>query len=680
MVIKVEIFDIYTGICELFKYDCLIFSSILTISKFASFKSMIHPSTIEEIKNRIDIVEVIGDFVTLKRSGSSYRALSPFTNERTPSFFVVPAKGIFKDFSSGKGGDAITFVMEVDGLSYVEALKYLASKYGIEVKEEEQSDEALEAQNKRESLYIVLNYANEYFQDVLHSTEEGKSIGLSYFKERGFNDGTIKKFQLGYSKEIWNGLLNEATKKGYKKELLAEAGLAIEKEGRSYDRFRSRVMFPIHNVSGKTIAFGGRKLSNTDKSAKYINSPETELYLKSKVLYGLFQSKNAIRKEDHCFLVEGYTDVMSMHQAGLENVVASSGTALTQDQVKLIGRYTKNVIVIFDGDTAGIKASMRGIDMLLEGDLDVKAVALPKGEDPDSYAKKLSSSDFREFVSKESQDIIRFKTRVLLDETGNDPVKKAGVIKEIIASIAKIGDPVKRTIYIKECSELLSISESILISEQNKILINTRKSRLNREPVSELELPTPPVHDEITDKTDIAKIIELQEKESVRLLVNYGKNKIQTRALNDVHQISYFLNEADEIQFSNNIYRKIVDTFREKLREGEVIDGEYFRYHEDEEIRKTVIDLSADKYEISENWSKKYQIYVPKETEFLRDATYTNVLRLKFRIIQQLIEEETKKLNETTDEHSIDELLDDINELKKVSVEIANILGNVIIG
>ncbi|MEM6736081.1 MAG: DNA primase [Bacteroidota bacterium] len=640
---------------------------------------MIHPSTIEEIKNRIDIVEVIGDFVTLKRSGSSYKALSPFTNEKTPSFYVVPSKGIFKDFSSGKGGDAITFVMEVDGLSYVEALKYLAGKYGIEIKEEEQSDEALQAQNKRESLYIVLNYANEYFQEVLHSTEEGNSIGLSYFKERGFNDGTIKKFQLGYSKEIWDGLLNQAIKKGYKEELLAEAGLIIEKEGRSYDRFRSRVMFPIHNVSGKTIAFGGRKLSSTDKSAKYINSPETELYLKSKVLYGLFQSKNAIRKEDHCFLVEGYTDVISMHQAGLENVVASSGTALTLDQVKLIRRYTKNVIVIFDGDAAGIKASMRGIDMLLEGDLNVKAVALPQGEDPDSYAKKLSSLGFREFVSKEAQDIIRFKTKVLLDETGNDPIKKAGVIKDIIASIAKIGDPVKRTIYIKECSELLSISESILISEQNKILVDTRKSQHIREPVSELEVPTP-LHDEIIDKTDIAKIIELQERESVRLLVNYGKNKIQTRALNDVHQISYFLNEADEIQFSNKIYRKIVDTFREKLKEGEVIDGEYFRYHEDEEIRKTVIDLSADKYEISENWTKKYKIYVPKETEFLKDATYTNVLRLKFRIVQQLIQEETKKLNETTDDHSIDELLDDINELKKVSVEIANVLGNVIIG
>lgn len=640
---------------------------------------MIHPSTIEEIKNRIDIVEVVGDFVTLKRSGSSFKALSPFTNEKTPSFYVVPSKGIFKDFSSGKGGDAITFVMEVDGLSYVEALKYLAGKYDIEVKEEEQSDEALQAQNKRESLYIVLNYASEYFQNTLHTSEEGKSIGLSYFKEREFTEETIKKFELGYSKEIWDGLINEAQQKGYKKELLAEAGLIIDKDGKSYDRFRSRVMFPIHNVSGKTIAFGGRKLSKTDKSAKYINSPETELYIKSKVLYGLFQSKNAIRKEDNCFLVEGYTDVISMHQSGIENVVASSGTALTEDQVKLIRRYTGNVTVIFDGDAAGIKASMRGIDMLLEGDLNVKAVALPEGEDPDSYAKNLGAVGFKDFVAEEAQDIIRFKTKVLLDETGNDPVKKAGVIKDIIASITKISDPVKRTVYIKECSDLLGIAESVLIAEQNKILIDSRRNQ-NKLPISESEIPIQEEVEVALDKTDIAKVIELQERESVRLLVNYGKNKIHTRELNDEYQISYFLNEADEIQFTNDTYRKIVETFREKLREGEIIDGEYLLTHEDEQVRRTVIDLSADKYEISENWSEKYQIHVPRETEFLRDATYTNILRLKFRIVQQLIQEETKKLKETTDEQEIDELLDDVNELKKVSVEIANILGNVIVG
>lgn len=640
---------------------------------------MIHPNTIDEIKNRIDIVDVVGDYVTLKRSGSSYKALSPFGNEKTPSFYVVPSKGIFKDFSSGKGGDAISFIMEIDGLSYVEALKYLAGKYGIEVVEEEQSDEAQEAQNKRESLYIVLGFASQYFQDVLHTTDEGKSIGLSYFKERGFTEETIKKFELGYTREIWDGLLNEAVSKGYNKDLLVEAGLVVDKDGKTYDRFRSRVMFPIHNVSGKTIAFGGRKLSSTDKSAKYINSPETELYFKSKVLYGMFQGKNTIRKEDNCFLVEGYTDVISMHQAGIENVVSSSGTALTEDQVKLIRRYTENVTVLFDGDQAGVKASLRGIDLLLEGDLNVKAVALPDGEDPDSYAKTLGATGFRDYVLEEAQDIIRFKTKVLLGETGNDPVKKAGVIKDIVSSIAKIADPVKRTVYIKECSDLLGIAESVLISEQNKILIQKRKGHKS-EYVPEPEFPISEPAEQVEDGLDIVKIIELQERESIRVLVNYGKNKIQSRELQDQYLIDYFLNESEEIQFTNETYRKIVDVFKEKLREGEVIDGTYLLDHEDKEVRQTVVDLITPKFEISDNWKDKYQIHVPLETEFLRDVTYTNVLRMKFRILQQLIQEESDKLKEAKNELEIDELLDDINDLKKMNLEIAKILGNVLVG
>ncbi|NQZ79277.1 MAG: toprim domain-containing protein, partial [Ekhidna sp.] len=356
---------------------------------------------------------------------------------------------------------------------------------------------------------------------------------------------------------------------------------------------------------------------------------------------------------------------------------------LTEDQVKLIRRYSENVTVIFDGDQAGIKASMRGIDLLLQGDLNVKAVALPEGEDPDSYAKQLGAGGFRDYVGEEAQDIIRFKTKVLLDDTGNDPVKKAGVIKDIVSSITKINDPVKRTVYIKECSDLLGIAESVLVAEQNKILIENRKSqkKLDRpEPAFEEVPPFPMEQEQLVDNLDIAKIIEFQEKESIRVLVNYGKNKIQTREMQDQNLIEYFLNEADEIQFTNETYRRIVEIFREKLDQGEIIDGEYLLNHEDEEIKKTVIDLSTEKYEISENWSEKYQIYVPRETEFLRDVTYTNVLRLKFRILQQLIEEETNKLKHTTDEVEIDELLDDINELKKISVEIAKTLGNVLIG
>lgn len=640
---------------------------------------MIHPSTIEEIKNRVDIVDVVGDFVSLKRSGSSYKALSPFSNEKTPSFYVVPSKGIFKDFSSGKGGDAISFVMEVDGLSYVEALKYLAGKYGIEIVEEEQSDEAMEAQNKRESLFIVLNFACQYFQEVLHETDEGKSIGLSYFKERGFSEETIKKFELGYTKEIWDGLLEEATKKGYQKELLEEAGLVISKETKTYDRFRSRVIFPIHNVSGKTIAFGGRKLTSNDKQPKYINSPETELYFKSKVLYGLYQAKTAIRREDNCILVEGYTDVISMHQAGIENVVSSSGTALTEDQAKLIRRYTENVTVIFDGDRAGIKAALRGIDLLLQGDLNVKAVALPEGEDPDSYARNLGAAGFRDYVIEESQDIIRFKTKVLLDETGNDPVKKAGVIKDIVSTISKINDPVKRMVYLKDCSDLLGIPESVLISEQNKILIANRKHSDKEDFGPEPEFPIPFEQEEVVDGLDIGKIIELQEQENVRLLVSYGKRKIQTKELEDQHLIKYLLNEAEEIQFTNATYRKIIELFKEKLREGEIIDGEDLLDHPDEDVRRTTIDLITNKYEISEEWAK-HQIRVPHESEFLKDASYNHIVRLKFRILQKMVEEKGQKLKGETDEKKVDELLDDIIELEEIRKDLAEILGTVLVG
>ena len=660
---------------------------------------MIHPSTIEEIRNRMNIVEVVNDFVTLKRSGSSYKALSPFTNEKTPSFYVVPSKGIFKDFSSGKGGDAITFVKEIDGLSYVEALRYLANKYGIEIKEGKSSDEewkreAMLAQNKRESLYIVLGFANQYFRDTLHHSEEGKSIGLSYFRERGFAEETIKKFELGYSKEAWDGLLNAAIKKGYQKEILEEAGLLISKNDKFYDRFRGRAMFPIHNVSGKTIAFAGRHLSNNHSgrfpagSAKYINSPETELYHKSNVLYGLFQAKNAIRKEDECFIVEGYTDVISMHQAGFENVVASSGTALTESQVKLIRRYSKNITLLFDGDNAGTKASLRGLDILIEEieglltseeRLNLNAVLLPEGEDPDSFVRKYSFLDCQEIIEEKRVSWVAFKSQILLKDSNGDPAKLAAAAKEIAKSLSKIKIAVDRELFQKECSIILGISESSLIAEINKNLIQERKNKKSLD--SELaEINQTSVQTQPFDSLDIAKIIELQERESVRVLVNYGKNKIQNRALEDEYLIDYFLNEAHEIQFTNQTYRKIVNKFKEKLSEGEIIDGEYFLGYEDEEVRRTVIDLSTEKYELSDNWLEKYQIHVPRETEFLRDVTYTNVLRLKFRIVQQLIQEETKKLKETANEGEIDELLDDINELKSVSVEIAKVLGNVLVG
>lgn len=640
---------------------------------------MIKPETIEEIKSRMDIVEVVGDYVTLKRSGSSYKAHSPFTNEKTPSFYVVPSKGIFKDFSSGKGGDCITFLMEIDGLSYVEALKFLAKKYGVEIEEEVQDAEVIAQQNRRDSLFILLSYAKDYFKTCLMEQEEGRSIGLSYFKERGFSDQTIMDFELGYSMESWDGFLKTALAKGYNQELMQEAGLIVVKEeGKVFDRFRSRVMFPIHNISGKVVAFGARILNKEKQpnQPKYINSPETELYNKSKILYGLFQAKQAIRQADNCFLVEGYTDVISMHQTGIKNVVSSSGTALTEDQVKLIKRYSENVTVIFDGDAAGIRASIRGIDMLLEGGLNVRAVALPQGEDPDSYAKKLGTSSFNHFIESDSQDIIRFKTKLFLEEAANDPVKKAGVIKDIVRSITKIDDPVKRSVYLKECSDILGISENILIAEQNKLLIADRR---NKGEDSQAYQPQPieqflPV-DERIEETDILKIIEIQERESIRVLVNYGKSIIENQENVNQDLISYFLKEAEEIQFVNPLYRSIIETIRAQLLKGEIIDGDYLMQHSSEEVKSVVVDLMTNKWEVSENWEKMFQIHIPKESELLKKITYTNILRLKFRIIRKLIEEENNKLKSESDVQRVDTILDEINELKRIEVSIASILG-----
>lgn len=651
---------------------------------------MIPPSVIDEIKNRVDIVEVVSDFVELKKSGSSYKALSPFTSEKTPSFYVVPSKGIFKDFSSGKGGDAITFVMEVDGLSYVEALKYLAGKYGVEVQEEEQSDEQIAAENRRESLYIVTNFAKEQFKSLLHEHEEGQSIGISYFKERGFSDETISTFELGYTLQEWDYLYKTATQKGYQKEILLEAGLIVSKEeNKVYDRFRGRVMFPIHNITGKVIAFGARTLSKDKKQPKYLNSPETDLYNKSRVLYGLFQAKQCIRQEDNCFLVEGYTDVMAMHQAGVKNVVSSSGTALTEDQVKLIRRYSKNVTVLFDGDAAGIRAAIRGIDMLLEGDLNVRAVALPEGEDPDSYSRQLSTTAFQHFLESEAQDIIRFKVGLLMEDIDKDPIKRSESIKDIVGSISKINDPVKRAVYLKECSDLMGISETVLISEQNKLLIERQQAP---KPLPQRPSPPPydgdgppplttedlllgdPVEPETTQDYKQSAIY-YQERESVRVLINYG-NEFISKNDEDEYLIDYFLSEIEEIDFTIPVYKKILDLFREKGAEGIVINAEYLLSMDDEQIKKEVIDLSTPKYEVSVNWSEKYQIEVPSESENLKNLVFTNILRLKFRIIQHLVEEESGKLKDASDEE-IDEILDEINDLKQMEVEIAALLGNV---
>ncbi|MEL7146033.1 MAG: DNA primase, partial [Bacteroidota bacterium] len=517
---------------------------------------MINQTTIEEIKSRMDIVDVVGDFVSLKKSGQNYKALSPFNNEKTPSFYVVPSKGIFKDFSSGKGGDSITFLMEIDGSSYIEALKYLAKKYGVEIVEEEKSDEFMQAQNERESLFIVLNFAKDYYKELLWENEEGKSIGLSYFRERGFSEETIREFDLGYSLDKWDGLIKAADEKGYRQEYLEKAGLKIVKENKAYDRFRGRVIFPIHNITGKVVAFGARILIKDKKQPKYINSPETELYHKSHVLYGIYQAKQAIRREDNCYLVEGYTDVISMHQAGVHNVVASSGTALTEDQIKLISRFTNNITVLFDGDSAGIKAAMRGIDMILEGGLNVKAITFPEGEDPDSYSKQLSPSAFKAFLHDGATDFIKFKTSLYHADTAADPLRRAETIREIVNSIAKIPDSIKRTVYLKECSSLLDISESVIIAELNKILLKTNKDKQLKELRDSENLERqqgavvlPPEEDLLPKVTSLETIIKEQERESLRMLINYGAQMIQDKDEEQQYLVTYFFSEIDDVNF-----------------------------------------------------------------------------------------------------------------------------------
>lgn len=634
---------------------------------------MISRDTIDDIKNRIDIVDVVSDFVTLKRAGQNYKALSPFTNEKTASFYVVPSKGIFKDFSSGKGGDAITFVMEHEGMAYVEALRYLARKYGVEIKEDiAATAQEWAAQSDRDALYIVMNFAKEHYRHLLLHHAEGKSIGLSYFRERGFNDRTIEKFELGYSLDQWDDLVKNALKKGYSEAMLEKSGLMIKKEdGKKYDRFRGRVIFPVHNLSGKVIAFGARMLSREKDQPKYINSPETEIYHKSQVLYGLFQARNAIRREEFCYLVEGYTDVISLHQADIENVVASSGTALTEEQIKLMRRFTENVTVLYDGDAAGIKAALRGVDLVLKGGLNVRIVLLPDGEDPDSFSRKKGSTELKQYLRDHTQDFISFKIGLYSRDAANDPIRKAEAIREIITSISLIPDPIKRTVYIQETANLLKIQETVLFTELNKIIITERQKKAEprreepREPVPDVEAG-PPVEGVNAE--------ELQEREMVRLLLNYADSTLEE----DVDLLTFFISEFEDIEFLNESYAYIYNTFLQYRNEGKLIDSGYFLQHAPENIRSLVAELTLRKYYASPHWSSKYHIIFSDEKEIIHEHAHQNVLRKKYRYIQRLIEENKEKLKDAErriSEKEIDELLEMQMKLKNADMEIAKELG-----
>ena len=627
---------------------------------------MIEESIIQEIKDRLDIVEVISDFVSLKKSGSNYKSLSPFTNEKTPSFFVSPSKQIFKCFSTGKGGDAIEFLKEVDSMTYIEAIKYLGEKYGVEINETESN---YEINNEKESLLILINKSKEFFKKNLE-TQEGKSIALTYFNHRNINEEMINKFELGYSVDKWDSLYNYLVKNQFDEDQIIKAGLILENNNKKYDRFRNRVIFPIQNLSGKTIAFGARILSEEKNQPKYINSPETSLYIKSNTLYGLYQSKNTIRKMDNCYLVEGYTDVIALFQIGIENVVASSGTSLTTNQIKLVSRYTKNITILFDGDKAGVSASLRGMDLILENDMNVKVVSFPEGYDPDSFSKKVGKQKFEEFLIQNETNLISFKVN-LLNDFKSDPVKKSEMIFDIVRSISKIPNSIKRSVFLKEASTSLEINEQALISEMNKLLIGQGNKNIQ-------------TNNFIEKKKDIKKkdesinsAINFYERECIRMLVNYGTTDFEVVGLDRKSFIDYFLNEIEDIEFENKNYLKIIDVFKKEYNQNNVIDINYFLSEKYKDLKDDIIDLSANKYEISKQWKDKFNIHVSEETDTLKKTTYTNILRLKFRLIRKMIKDNMQNFDKS-DKTKIDEdILKLHNKLKSAEIDIAKKLGNV---
>ena len=625
---------------------------------------MINENTIQEIKERLDIVEVIGDFVSLKKSGSSYKALSPFTSEKTPSFFVSPSKQIFKCFSTGKGGDAIEFLKEVESMSYVESLKYLAEKYGVEI---EDSDDYSPQNTEKESLLIILSRANEFFMNNL-KTESGQNFAMTYLDHRGVNTDMIKKFNIGYSIEDWDSLLTHLIKNGFDEALIEKAGLIIVKDNKKYDRFRNRLMFPIHNITGKVIAFGARQIKEEKKQPKYINSPETLLYIKSDILYGLYQSKNEIRKEDKCYLVEGYTDVISLYQIGINNVVSSSGTSLTNGQIKLLSRYTKNITILYDGDEAGLNASLRGMDLILENDLNVKIVSLPKDEDPDSLSKKMNELEFKNYLNTNETDLINYKVKLLNENYKDDPIKKSDMIFDIVKSISKIPNSIKRSVFIKETSNSLNINENSLITEMNKLLINKNTSKLQ-----DLSKPQKPK----SDKIKINNVINHHERECVRMLVNYGTKDFEVMGLDRKSFIEYFLREIEDVDFTNESYIEIIKTFKEEFSRDNIIDINYFFSEEYDSIKNEVIDLSTSKYEISNKWKDKFNIHVSEESDSLKKTTYNNILRLKFRLVKKMINDNLKNLNNESENINEEEIMKIHNKLKSTEMEIAKQLGNV---
>lgn len=616
---------------------------------------MISKTTIDAVFETARVEEVIGDFVQLKRAGSNLKGLSPFSDERSPSFMVSPVKQIWKDFSSGKGGNSVAFLMEHEHFTYPEAIRYLAKKYNIEIEETVQSDEEKVNTDVRESMYLVSEFAKNYFQDALLNTEEGKAIGYTYFKERGFTHETIKKFSLGYSPEAWDAFTKEALGKGYKLEFLESTGLTIPRDDRPFDRFKGRVMFPIQSMSGRVLGFGGRILTNDKKAAKYLNSPESDIYHKSKVLYGIYQAKQAIAKQNNCFLVEGYTDVIQFNQSGIENVVSSSGTALTPDQIRLINRLTKNVTVLFDGDAAGLRASIRGIDLILEEGMNVRVCEFPDGEDPDSFAKKTPYEDLVVYLEENSKDFIQFKASLLIKDAKNDPIKKAELIRDIVASISKIPDRIQREIYIQECSRIMDISEQVLLSTLAQ-LVKKDISDIGKK-IKQDQKSFEVIKSESLNQVEKVDVLYQLERTIIKILLLYGNIKeefedvlLKTNAIGEVentiekkeyfvYQRVYLSLQEDEVELANPFFKDIYNNLINYFNQNETYNIEQYLMQLPQEFAQEVTDILMEDEKITlHNWDGQ-NIFVKQKNETISQYVSETILTLRWYLVDKIIEE-----------------------------------------
>lgn len=633
---------------------------------------MISKATIDTVFETARVEEVIGDFVQLKRAGSNFKGLSPFSDERSPSFMVSPAKGIWKDFSTGKGGNSVKFLMEHSHFTYPEAIRFLAKKYNIEIEETEQTDEEKANTDVRESMYLVSEFAKDYFHNTLLHSEEGKAIGLSYFKERGFTAETIKKFALGYSPETWDAFTKEALGKGYKLEFLESTGLTIPKDDRPFDRFKGRVMFPIQSMSGRVLGFGGRILTSDKKAAKYLNSPESDIYHKSKVLYGIFQAKQAIAKQNNCYLVEGYTDVIQFNQTGIENVVASSGTALTPDQIRLINRLTKNITVLFDGDAAGLRASIRGIDLILEEGMNVKVCSFPDGEDPDSFAKKTPYEELVKYLDENAKDFIQFKASMLMKDAKNDPIKKADLIRDMVVSISKIPDRIQREIYVQECSRIMDISEQVLVSTLaqlvQKDVAEVGKKQKQEQKAFEVVKNEAPAQ---VQKIDILyglerKIIEIlllygnktEEFEDVFLKTNEEGEveNVTEKKQYKVFQRIYLSLQEDEVELANPLFRDIFNGLINYYLQNESFSIEQYLMHLEPELAQEVTDiLMEDERVILHNWEGQ-NIFPKTKNDTIGQYVSETILTMRWYLVDKIIEEIKGSISTEPDSDNIEPL------------------------